>query len=843
MKRHHATLSTLLCAMLQFPWGSADAGTNGILEGTVRDKRTSEPLAGVTVMLVGLNHGTSTDVEGRFELQNIRAGKYDVRFSHIGYRPFLLRGVAVNPDLRTRLTVTLEPADLTLDEITVTQEKPLIQTDVTGTTFIVSGEEVRALPIDNVFDIVGYKAGTTREGNIRGGKTTEVVYLVDGLPIQDMIAGGPAAALPRSSVFGMSIYTGGFEPEYGNALSGVVNIVTRTGGNDHRFMVRADKDNLFGGTQVSRATQFEASASGPIVGDRLFYVGVVSGSVTDTRWWQDFREFFGSPIERSLNGIAKIDMAVTPTFRLGTQFIFSRRRWRDYDFAWRYNLAGLPPEDKQSNRIALTLSHSLADNFFYTASISRASATSDIGDGSREQVPVDNPYQYDFFLRYVVAGEHALWERTRQTAYTVKADGTLKAGRAHLLKFGIEANAFHLNSDIVKYEPRRTYFGKPLVNEPQLNFSSSYSYGPRSGAVYVQDKVDLLDEGLLLNFGARFDFLDPRASRPAIEATLQGDTAYVFTPGQAVPASVKAQISPRFGAAMPVAENCYVFVNLGWYVQYPLFNYLYRGIDRVALARGISAITGNPNLEPERSKIWEISIKYSLDYNLVASATFFKKETSDLIDTKTFIRGDSKFAGNFGFAEYVNTPYADAYGLELVLTRERGEVVTGEVSYSYMVARGTSGSSTDGFYVAQYGLPPGVREYPLSWDQTHTVKALATVSLPWDVAVTGALQWHTGRPYTRYPTATGFEPVVAGLFIQNNDRMPSTFNLDMKAERSFRLDWWNGVVATVYCDVRNLTNQNNVSWIDSNGRVGGELDDPGGYVIGRRTLVGLQVTF
>ena len=58
----------------------------------------------------------------------------------------------------------------------------------------------------------------------------------------------------------------------------------------------------------------------------------------------------------------------------------------------------------------------------------------------------------------------------------------------------------------------------------------------------------------------------------------------------------------------------------GWYFQYPLFEYLYTGLDRVALAEGISAITGNPDLEPERTKVWELSLKYSLPFDIVASA-------------------------------------------------------------------------------------------------------------------------------------------------------------------------------------------------------------------------------
>jgi len=100
---------------------------------------------------------------------------------------------------------------------------------------------------------------------------------------------------------------------------------------------------------------------------------------------------------------------------------------------------------------------------------------------------------------------------------------------------------------------------------------------------------------------------------------------------------------------MQVAENGYLFMNMGWYFQYPLFDYLYTGLDRAALARGLSALTGNPDLEPERTLAYELSMRYSFPGNLVASITYFSKQTTNLIDTKTFVPGDSKLVGTYGF--------------------------------------------------------------------------------------------------------------------------------------------------------------------------------------------------
>ncbi len=822
---------------------AAQGGTNGILEGHVRDKTTHEPIPGANVAIPALQRGTVTDAEGRFEIQNIPAGPYDVRISHIGHRTELRRSVTIQPDLRTRLVVELEQTNVELQEVMVTQEKPLIQTDITGTTFHVSGEEVALLPVDNPVDVLRLQPGVTLEGNVRGGRTGEVLYLVDGLPVKDVLSGELTINLPKSSITGMSISTGGFEPEYGNALSGIVNIVTKSGSNEHRFLVRADNDHLFGGTQNSKTGEVELSATGPIAENKAYYVASIDGLATDTRWWQDFQNFYGSPIEKNLTGFGKIDYLFTPTLRLAGQVLFTHRDWDDYQFDWRFNLNGLPPEKRDSYRVAAILTNTVSDQFFYTASLSRFSLASQIGAGSKSDIPVNDPYQYDFFLQYIVSGKEAWWADTRQISHTAKFDGAYRPSDVHLIKFGVEFTTYDLNSDILKYEPKRTYFGKPLINEPQLDFSTAYNYHPRSGSVYIQDKIDIISEGALINVGVRYDFLDPTASRPGIEAIPSSDTAFTFATSEPVPATWKQQVSPRFGAALHVAENGYLFVNLGWYFQYPLFDYLYTGLDRAALAKGLSAITGNPDLEPERTMAYEISMRYSFTYNLVASATYFKKHTTNLVDTKTFVPGDSKLAGTYGYAEYVNTPDADAEGIELVVSRERGEWVTGSVSYTFMTTEGTSGSAQDGFYIAQFGLPPAIRTYPLSWDQRHAVKVGLNVLTPIGFNVYTLFEYHSGRPYTNYPTATGFDKVDGGAFVQNNARMPSYTNADLRAEQLFDFGFWPSAHWKVYLDIRNIFNASNVKWMDSNARIGGELGDPSGYYIGRRTRVGLQVEF
>ena len=835
--RHRLLLSAI--GILAAPL--ACAGTNGSVEGTVRDEKTGEPLPGVNVIIVEVQAGISTDTSGRYILRNIRSGSYSIRFTHVGYTPRLVRGVLIDPDRRMVVDVSLRSSEVSLEEVVVTQERPLIRQDVTGTTYFLRGDDVKLLPIGNVTDILGLQPGVTLEGNVRGGKTTDVSYLIDGLPVQDLMAGGVASILPASSVFGMSLYTGGFEPEYGNALAGVVNIVTRTGGDDHRFYVRVDKDNILPYTEVSKTNDFEASASGPVVAGKLYYTAAGRGVLTDTRWWQDMQLYFASPIEKNWSALAKLDYLATGTLRVAAQLLYTRHDWRDYEFPWRYNLDGLPPESRTSNRFALIVSQTPSDKFFYTASLSRFYSGNAIGAGLPSDVPQDVPWQYDFFLRYVVQGQRAWWVRSSQESYTAKFDGTLTFVEGHLLKFGGEGIQYNLNSDVIRFEPQMTFFGKPVAAAPMLDFSSAYRYFPRSGSLYAQDKIDVVQGSGVLNIGIRYDFLDTRAERPAVGIAPSDSSGGAYAPP--VPGGVKQSFSPRFGASFPVDEKSSLFVNFGWYTQYPLFDELYTGLDRVALARGVSAVLGNPGLEPERSAMWEISYKRSFRFDVVVSATYFKKSISNLIDTKTFVPGFTHLSGSYGFAEFVNDPYADVEGLEFSVSRNAGSWVTGEISYTYMVAEGTSGSTYDGFTAAEYGLPASPEIYPLSWDQRHAFTAVLNLITPDRTDVHLVAHAHTGRPYTYYPTTSGFAPINVGIFSQNNQRMPGYASIDVLLEQHFTMDFWPGCDASVYCDVRNLLDAQNVAWMDSNGQIGGELGDPSGYYIGRRTRIGLRAAF
>jgi outer membrane receptor for ferrienterochelin and colicin len=826
------------------------AGITGILEGRIVDKTSKEPIVGVNIFLIGTQYGAISNPDGSYRIPNVRGGEYDVRFSIIGYKMLIMKNVVITPDLRTRLNIELEVGAVELQPVEIVAKRPLIQKDLAATAFTVGGEKVEKLPIATFNEILSLQPGTTLEGNVRGGSAKGTVFLIDGIPVQDVIGGGLGTDLPKSSVSDVTVLTGGLDAEYGNTQSGAVNVITKTGGNESAFGVRLERDNWLPGDlikQQNRSTEFEVSANGPVLENQLYFFTANVFDLTDTRWWQDFQNFYPSPISKQIKGFTKFDFVASSASRWSVQGIYSVERWQDYEFSWRYDLSGLPVRARESYRVALVNSGTLSDNLFYTVSLSQFYQRSHIGPKSTGDLSTQ-PYEYDFFLQYIVGGQRAWWAESRQRVYNFKADISAQIGDRHVFKAGVDVNQYDIYSDLVKYEPQTTYFGKPVLDAPMLNFSNNYHYLPRSAGVFVQDKIQHSDDGSNLSFGIRWDILDPTAQRPLVEYVPTGPSRFDSVVTSSARATVKQQVSPRISLSAPMVEQTFFFINFGFYFQYPLFDYLYSGINPQIL-RGLQApsrnvLAGNPDLQPERTISWEIGLKREVNENTVASITYFNKQFRNQIDAKTLIPFDSKSAGDYGFASYVNNAQASAYGLELVLTRQNDPRLSGSISYSYMVTEGLTEYVNQGIQYAQWGFPIPAVPYPLSWDQKHTIKGDVELRLPGDIRSDWVLLYNSPRPYTYFPTRDGFTSIDSTKnFVPNNRRMFDVLMVNSKLSRRFTFGEEERFGIILYADITNIFNRANVRWIDSNGRIGGELNDPGAYYEPRRVRIGIQGDF
>ena len=218
--------SVLLLLMLLIPITDVLAQT-GKIAGTVRDAETGEVLPGVNVVIDGTTQGAVTDLEGFYTILNIRPGTYALRVSFVGYAVQVINDVKVNTNLTSEVTVELQEQRVGLEEMVVTAARPIVQRDVSASIANISAEDIENLPATDVQRVVGLQAGFERGLVIRGEGGDQVQFQVDGQSMASGRDNAPFVGVSFTNVQEVQVQTGGFNAEYGNVRSGLVNIITK----------------------------------------------------------------------------------------------------------------------------------------------------------------------------------------------------------------------------------------------------------------------------------------------------------------------------------------------------------------------------------------------------------------------------------------------------------------------------------------------------------------------------------------------------------------------------------------------------------------------------------------
>ncbi len=226
-------IARLILPMLLIITSYLMAGTTGKIAGKVVDSETGEPLLGVNIIIEGTSLGAATDLDGEYYILNIPPGIYNVKASFIGYTPQRIEQVRVQVDLTTQLDFTLTSSSISLNEEVMVVAKKVIQKDLTSSERSFQSDQIDELPVRDVQSLLSLQAGVTRDagGNIhiRGGRTSEISYMVDGVQVINPVNRSSGISIDDQSIEELKAITGTFNAEYGQALSGVVNIVTKKG--------------------------------------------------------------------------------------------------------------------------------------------------------------------------------------------------------------------------------------------------------------------------------------------------------------------------------------------------------------------------------------------------------------------------------------------------------------------------------------------------------------------------------------------------------------------------------------------------------------------------------------
>jgi hypothetical protein len=203
------------------------AGTTGKIAGKILDKETGEPLIGVNVIVKGTSLGSATDIDGYFSILYIPPGVHTVIASMVGYSAVTVDEVRVLIDQTAPVDITMTPQAIETGVVVVIAERSIVKKDVSTSVAAVQPEEIQSLPVTSIDQVVGLQAGVEDGMVIRGGDANQLLLQIDGVTMRDPRNNKPISTVSLSSIQEISIERGGFNAEYGQVRSGIINIVSK----------------------------------------------------------------------------------------------------------------------------------------------------------------------------------------------------------------------------------------------------------------------------------------------------------------------------------------------------------------------------------------------------------------------------------------------------------------------------------------------------------------------------------------------------------------------------------------------------------------------------------------
>jgi len=557
-------MKKLLIIIAMLLWiGSLSAQQTGNIEGVVIDSKTGEKLPGVNIILKGTYYGAATDIDGKFRINGITVGNYDVKISLIGYTTVEYTGIEIEPNKTKQIDVNLEETVLTLNqEVVVIGDKPLMDVEETQSKRTVSREDIDVAVVENIGDIVSQQTGVTTVDNeihIRGGRTYENAYLLDGVSVQDPLSGtGFGLQLSANAIEQVEVITGGYNAEYGQATSGVVNVTTREGKDNFSGSVSYKRDN-FGNLDsynVFNTDILELTLSGPepitqivlpaiglnIPGELSFFTTFysrLSDGITQGYYKPTANQLFSSTFhgtefaprtENSWFWLLKFSYRYSPTLKFvysfnqsvginqNTQSLQSNLEFVEPSPGYQYRFQNILDNANTftSNNLFhnFSITHTLNPSTFYELKFNylytnlRVDANGLFYNEYTEAFDIVNfPIEYyneDRDTVGVIPGD-GFWDVGNADTYrdTFLEEFSIKGD---LTSFFDEKNKFKAGFYLRFQEMQVLDIFRPWIGELGLN-NDVYNVHPALGAFYAQDNINF--GGMILNFGLRLDYWFP----------------------------------------------------------------------------------------------------------------------------------------------------------------------------------------------------------------------------------------------------------------------------------------------------------------------------------------------
>jgi outer membrane receptor protein involved in Fe transport len=852
MKFSARVAAALLAVLALLPF-SAFAATTGTLSGVVTDG-TGAALPGVTVTVTSPqlqgSRSAVTNETGGYTLSLLPPGTYRAEFVLGGFDTIVRENVRVSLDTTTDLDVPLALGAVS-EAITVTAEAVVVDPTQTTVQQNFGTQHLKYATIGSAGR--SYQTVLQQAPGVAGGSNPQVMganlgqnnYMLDGVNTTDPVTHTFGSNLPFDAIQEVSIQTLGKDAEYGRAIGGVVNVVTKSGGNEFSgtFDARYTSDqfsetnDFYDDNQDYQNFKPSATLGGPILRDRLWFFGTlerVDNKATDPAFtYNDITITPGTFAFDGWNSLLKFTATPAANHTLSFRYTDNRATIENAQGTSAYSPEADAVQDQDSQIYNLGYDAILSPNWL-------ASVQVGIREGYLETAPMSGDPSipavfhntYGFYTQNYnnwQYGDRNRNELIASTTYFLQGAGshTLKAGlnldQAEFSSFNnttgigafddvcIEDYGFApgtVCSGLTRVRDRRAqggsafqpYYADVYNVKPEETFKSDLS------AFYVQDEWHPI-QSVTARIGVRYETMD------------------FETPGDVPNQPSFSKLQPRLGAAWDVFNNARTIVHGFWgqvmddngltlasfaSAQATTWSrFLYNPATQrydFYVDTPINGSSGNqfdPDLKPTVSNEANLGFTQRIWTNTSLDVTGVWRKSEDMFE-------DACFDENCNFYWMTNSPN----GLDVLESEYKGVIfklesrpyswLSGLVSYTWSESEGsveyTQNAGVDfDVYPAHYINRLG----PLSDDARHRFKAAGFVRAPFGTTFGLDGYWESGSPdnVTANLGVLGAPAGYGTLYVvpRGDRRLDSLHRLDFQALHEFTFGRVRlGLIGTVY---------------------------------------------
>jgi outer membrane receptor protein involved in Fe transport len=780
---------------------------NGNVKGKIVDLKTGEALPYANVVVVGSGRGTVTNEKGEYFVTGIPPGTYVLRVSLVGYQTLEAKRVVIESQETAVYDFRLASTDIQVEGVTVMGQAPLVDVMKTAGDQSFTRDKIEQIPnVKDVKDIIPLQAGVVKFSGqlfLRGGRANETQILIDGVPVNDVggrtgtagtstaneqlrqlysgnttAGAGGALSVSANAIQSVSISSSGLDAEHGNAQSGVVNIITKEGGETYNASVQYRTGRYGGGDFDDRYYAANLGGPEPISTHLLPSLGLtlpgkatffMSGTFDQSDGPYGFNKSqFYNPLRRKVKfsgffGDIFQEMGMKFRDRQRNDFSFNTKITHTVteadilSFSYRANASstnGLSDayswremaDSSGSTARLVTQNVAYWTHVFGTNSLLRAHL-SRLENQRISSVGGLNPTQYSGVTDinaldpsqdgFYDLGSTQSWSWSNTLIWNLKVDYNAQLHALHFVKTGIDYNYEHIQSTAISF---------PQIPSSDTSMRGLYpSYGkarwvsnnlPSRGAMYVQDNIGL--SSINIHVGVRYDWfylgkqVYDRNFVKRYERTIndsQRETPYLYADWVDYETPLNLDRTPGD------PDNTVFRARSFWHA----FTHGYFS-PRLSVGYPISTRTvfyfnyGHFLQWPERNEFYRDPIVVSDADNYVGNPALKPQKTIQyeagfdqliLDDLSLGIRGFYKDIFDLvslrrgNPQRYVNLDYGSTRGFEIIFTKQHGDNWSGSLTYTYSLAKGRGSNPLEVQVSPQlFGLP---REVRLPWDQQHTM--------------------------------------------------------------------------------------------------------------------------